>query len=116
MDKTLAMDVAIDTVSFGVSSIGLNKFGFEVHMGAKDYVEYVIVDGLYRYMKFGCDIPISGSADVNQALYRILVLTAGKSILDMAFDKKAKIKQNALAIAVSEPVRIAVNSIRSKFM
>ncbi len=116
MDKKLILDVAIDTLSFGISAIGLQKLDLDVHMGSKDYIEYIIIDGMYRYANWNCTVPISSYAFLNSALYRILVLTAAKSMIDLALDRQGKIKQNALAIAGSEPVRLAVDSIRSKFM
>lgn len=115
MDKSLMMDVALDTASFAVSSVGLQKLGQNVHMGAKDYLEYIAVDTLYRYMKFNCDVPISSYANLNHALYRILVLGAGKSVLDIALGREGKIKQNFLAIGISEPARAGVDYIRSRF-
>lgn len=115
MEKNIASEVAWDTASFFISSVGLKALDLNVHMGIKDYLGYAVVDTLLRYTDISCTFGVTKNEDINTSISRIFLLTGGKSIIDLFLDRQGKLKQNALAIAGSEPVRAAVNYARMRF-
>lgn len=117
MTSLLLINVGVDTLSFAASALALQKLHHSEHMHGMDYIEYAGLDAALRYFQLNCSIPLSSSLMFNDAVYRWMVLTAGKSVIDIAKGAPStKIKENAIVIGLSEPVRLVIENIRSRFM
>lgn len=118
MNSYHVVDVFMDTVSYGVSGLVLDKLDVIGSLSAKDYIEYAIVDMIVKNMGLACSVPLTSNVDINNKVYHGLTMTVGKSIADVIAGRgigTAMLKKNVLAIAGGEVMSTAVSMIRSKF-
>ena len=116
MNSYHIMDVALDTVSYGVSGFALDKLDVVSSLQMEDYVEYAVVDLIIKNLGLSCSIPLTTYQEFNNRVYHWLTMVFGKSIIDVVRGRgTSTLKKNVLVIGGGEVVSTAVNAIRAKF-